>query len=296
VILKPDTTISIEGDFNDLLATLKSSDSKVNEDYFVFNRSYAALREPEEYCVQQYRNYTEVNKNEDSATYYLTKIKVMQDESDQLVKTTIDKIFPSFAIYGILNYLRIEQEFDYISKLAVRIKNEMPDGKYARLFVQEIGRMQTYKDQQAQKDASENVVVGKAAPEFSANTPEGKKVSLSDYKGKYVLVDFWASWCGPCRAESPNMVKLYQDFKGSKFEIIGVSLDNDKTAWTKAIAKDRYTWIQISDLLQWDSPIARLYQVDGIPATVLIDPNGVVVAKNLRGEELYNKIKTLLHD
>ena len=114
----------------------------------------------------------------------------------------------------------------------------------------------------------------------------GKPVSISDFKGKYVLVDFWASWCGPCRQENPNVVAAYNKFKGKNFTILGVSLDDDKQAWKEAIAKDGLTWNHMSDLKMWDSEAVKAFGFDGIPFNVLIDPKGNIIASSFRGPEL----------
>jgi peroxiredoxin len=138
--------------------------------------------------------------------------------------------------------------------------------------------------------------IGAEAPNFTQTTPEGKEVSLSDYRGKYVLVDFWASWCGPCRQENPAVIKAYNAFKGRNFDILGVSLDNPngRDKWLKAIADDHLPWTQVSDLRGFNNEVVQRYGVQSIPQNFLIDPAGKIVAANLRGEELQVKLAQII--
>jgi thiol-disulfide isomerase/thioredoxin len=131
--------------------------------------------------------------------------------------------------------------------------------------------------------------VGKAF-DFTQEDVEGKPFQLSSLRGKYVLVDFWASWCGPCRAENPNLLKAYQELKDKNFEIVSISLDDNKTAWLKAVEKDALPWKQVSDLKGWKNQVAVTYGVTAVPQNLLISPQGVIVAKNLRGEGLVEKL------
>ena len=130
--------------------------------------------------------------------------------------------------------------------------------------------------------------------DITLKTPEGETKKLSDYikEGKYTILDFWASWCGPCRAEMPNMVKIYKEFNTYGIEIIGISLDKDEAAWKKAIKDMDMTWPQLSDLKFWQSEAVKTYGVQAIPMTVTIGPNGRILRKNLRGEKLYDEVAT----
>jgi len=136
--------------------------------------------------------------------------------------------------------------------------------------------------------------VGKPAPDFTLPDVNGKQVSLSSFKGKYVLIDFWASWCKPCRMENPNVVAAYNKFKNKNFTILGVSLDESKEAWLSAIKADNLTWPHVSDLKQWESMVIPLYQFNGIPYNVLLDPLGNVIAEGLRGADLEAKLAQVI--
>ncbi|PWT73757.1 MAG: hypothetical protein C5B59_12595 [Bacteroidetes bacterium] len=149
---------------------------------------------------------------------------------------------------------------------------------------------------QAEHQQQENSWVGKQAPELNLPDANGKNISLASFKGKYVLVDFWASWCEPCRMENPNVVKAYQRFKDKNFTVLGVSIDSKKDAWQKAIKDDNLTWTHVSDLKYWSSAAVQIYKFDGIPFNVLIDPQGKVIAESLRGDGLENKLNEVLSE
>ncbi len=189
---------------------------------------------------------------------------------------------------GLIYLLQSTSAFDkdrYFSlylETADKLKKEWPDNSYAKEFIAYVNKLT-------------KTAVGQPAPEISLPDPNGKMVTLSSFKGKFVLVDFWAKWCGPCRQENPNVVKAYNQFKSSGFEILGVSLDRVKEDWVMAIQEDGLAWAQVSDLKYFDSQAARDYNIEGIPFSVLVDPNGIIVAKNLRGIDLQKKLEEVLN-
>ncbi len=158
-----------------------------------------------------------------------------------------------------------------------------------------VAKVQIITDLKTRLEAMKKVDLGQKAPDFTLNDVNGNPVSLySKIGSKLLLIDFWAAWCGPCRQENPNVVKVYNEFHKKGFNILGVSLDQKKEDWVKAIADDKLTWDHVSDLQYWNSAAAKLYAVNAIPANFLLDETGTIIARNLRGEELANKVSEIL--
>jgi peroxiredoxin len=198
--------------------------------------------------------------------------------SDQIAALLVEKS-PSLAVINLLqsNVLDKDQYYDTYAQIAQKLKKEWPEYAQAKNFVQYVENMRL-------------TAVGQPAPEIALPNPDGKTVKLSSMRGKYVLVDFWAKWCGPCRQENPNVVRAYQKYKDKGFTVFGVSLDRNREDWLQAIQQDNLTWTHVSDLKYWQSEAAKTYNITGIPFSVLLDPNGVIIAKNLRGPALDKKL------
>ena len=251
--------------------------------------------------VNDYYNYTQQVKqiteldNQLGMTYYSYSVAKNNRISDKLME-----------MYKVLNSIYYDEMLAFIKKnpsspvsvffVKQALGMDMDAAKAGPMFQllsPEMQNSNSGKELSAQIEVGKKSMLGAAAPDFTQPSPDGIKISLSAFKGKYVLVDFWASWCGPCRAESPNLVKAYSQYKSKGFEIFSVSLDEKKDRWLKAVKDDAYTWPQAGDLKGWDNDAAVLFGISGIPFNFLVDPNGVIIARNLRGEDLEKKLNEL---
>lgn len=196
-----------------------------------------------------------------------------QQEQFAKIKALIPSMGTHLVALWATNFLPAEKELALLEEIGERFRKVKPTHPQVKPFLENLKRLK-------------GVSIGSEAPEIALPTPAGPIMRLSDLRGKYVLIDFWASWCGPCRRENPNVIKTYAAYKDKGFEIFGVSLDQEKSAWINAIAKDQLTWPHVSDLQYWNSVAAQAYQVSSIPMTFLLDPQGKVIAKGLRGDSL----------
>jgi peroxiredoxin len=210
---------------------------------------------------------------------YMKEIQKSHDKVAELLKNEP-------ASLGVVYFLQNNNSIDkdkYISvyiDAAEKARKAFPSSEHSKQFSETVNKMKV-------------TAIGQPAPEIALPDTTGQVVKLSSMKGKYVLVDFWAKWCGPCRQENPNVVRAFQKYKDKGFTVYGVSLDRTRQDWLRAIAEDRLTWTHVSDLKFWQSEAAKTYNITGIPFSLLLDPNGVIIAKNLRGRALDSKLSEI---
>lgn len=227
---------------------------------------------------QEYAAATQRKDETTKRALYEKYMQHLKQYNDQIAVLLVDKS-PSLAVINLLqsNVIDKDQYYNTYVQVAEKLKREWPDYSQSRSFINYVDKMKL-------------LAIGQPAPEISLPGPDGKVIPLSSMKGKYVLVDFWAKWCGPCRQENPNVVAAFQKFKDKGFTVYGVSLDRNREDWLQAIQQDKLTWTHVSDLKYWQSEAAKTYNITGIPFSLLLDPNGVIIDKNLRGAALHAKL------
>ncbi len=269
--------ISIEGDVEDL-KSLKTKGSPINDDFANFQQNFNPMFAHLNEIGKLYSSPAAAGKMDSLSRVYKKLVDSVENEEDQFIQARPSSYVSPFVLMVLIqlsqDIVREERRFNSLS-------SEVKGGYYGKMADNQIA-------------GAKIGAVGTDALDFTQADTAGRPVSLSSFKGKYVLVDFWASWCGPCRAENPNVLATYSKFRNKNFTVLGISLDRTKDAWIKAIKDDRLTWTQISDLQFWNNAVAIKYHVTQIPTNLLVDPSGKIVGKNLRGQDLTNKLCELL--
>lgn len=272
--------ISITGKLDSLFAA-KVTGSKTQDEYQGFVDSNKELTDQYSVLINEYQT---ARQNDDSVRISEIEKQAgdLQDQMTELKKSFIRNNPASFASPSLLTSLSYQMEADEIES-------------FINVMDTAVQNTALITDLKIRVEAMKKVAVGQKAPDFTMNDPDGNAVTLYSKLGpRALLLDFWAAWCGPCRLENPNVVKAYKQFAKKGFDVFGVSLDHSRDAWLKAIEDDKLTWTHVSDLQRWDNAAARMYAVSSIPASFLLDENGIIVAKNLRGEDLLAKVKEMV--
>jgi peroxiredoxin len=272
LVLHPGDNIKLVIDSNNI----QVDGSKELTNYFEMNQSLAPILDEYDELYNAYM----YEEEDEELLRIKSEVDALLIRYKELIIDYINKNSSSLLALIYVEELDIDEDFELYQTISSNLYSKYPENVYV-------------KDLKQRVEAAQKTAIGSLAPDISMPTPDGKTINLSDLRGKIVLIDFWAAWCGPCRRESPNMVKLYEEYNKHGFEIFGVSLDTEKERWTTAIEDDKLIWTQVSDLLGWDSKAQELYGFEGIPYTVLIDKEGKIIAKGLRGEALAEKLEEI---
>lgn len=287
MILLPNDKLTIQADGANLTANNTVTGSEETALYQEIIQGQLAVRTKMD-SINQVKQLYSQNRDMTGFAQLLQDERALIENFQARMKMFIDNHPTSRATLVAVEQLNMDSDFEYFEKVATQLNELIPDSEYL------IGLKNRV-------NATRSTAIGSPAPEIVLPNPEGEEISLSSLRGKYVLLDFWAAWCRPCRAENPNIVAMYNRYKDQGFTVFSVSLDgvpaqrdNAKTSWVEAIEADQLNWpYHVSDLQGWTSSAAQTYNVNSIPFSLLLDPEGNIIGKNLRGAELNSRLSTL---
>ncbi|HYE56038.1 MAG TPA: TlpA disulfide reductase family protein [Chitinophagaceae bacterium] len=259
--------VKVEGDIN-ALGAVKVTGSPSHEDFVAFQKKFNPI----------FEQLTKANQPNSGVTFTQADYTSLQSKLDSFIMANKDSYVSPFVMVVTS---QLSDDMTIQEKRYNALNKNVQSGYFGKYMKGLI-------------DDSKIGAVGTQAIDFTQNDTVGKPVSLSSFRGKYVLVDFWASWCGPCRMENPNVVEAFHKFRDKNFTVLGVSLDRSKESWIKAIYDDKLAWTHVSDLKFWSNEVATTYKIQSIPQNFLIGPDGKIIARNLRGEALHTKLCEIL--
>ncbi|MFZ5553362.1 MAG: redoxin domain-containing protein [Bacteroidota bacterium] len=295
LILMPGENVTVTGDGNNLNKTYKLTGSPHSQklmDFVNIVNNYAMKRDTLQNKVKEFAS----KGDQVSAAKYNTELQNAYSEFLKNRDKFIDDNPESPALLGALNHLNPNTDLAQLKKIEQALGKSMPGSQYHESVKGMVTGVEAQiaeqeRQRKAQEELANKLAPGKPAPEINMNDRNGEPLPLSSLKGKYVLIDFWASWCGPCRKENPNVVAMYNKYKDKGFTVYSVSIDHQKQNWLDAIDKDKLTWpSHVSSLQGWKTPILGEYGINGVPFTVLVDQEGKIIQTNLRGPALEKKL------
>lgn len=278
LIVKPKDKVKVTAKAEDIYSTYEVENSEESQRLKDLN-ALLVPRDSINMALQNAQMMRDQAKFQEVLAVYDPVLANVNDE----VKAFIDEDPATLSALAAVQNLNIEQDYAYFTKVIDALESEVSENEF-------------YQAMRAQVNAQRKLAIGSPAPEIALPQANGDELKLSDLKGQYVLIDFWASWCGPCRKENPNVVRVYNKYHDQGFEILGVSLDKNQKSWLNAIEQDGLKWRHVSDLKYWGSEVVPEYQIKGIPLTYLVDPEGNIIGKNLRGQSLENKLAQIFEN